>query len=75
GEEAQLDIEFFGDGGPYDLTLFIDGQPTALSGVEEGYTMTLPLTQTTLFSLQDITDAGHPNCSLPSPPSVTAVVR
>ncbi|MCO6487369.1 MAG: gliding motility-associated C-terminal domain-containing protein [Phaeodactylibacter sp.] len=75
GGEAQLDITFFGDGGPYDLTLLIGGQPTALSGIEEGYTLTLPLTQTTLFSLQDITDAGHPNCSLPSPPSVTAVVR
>ncbi|MCB0598731.1 MAG: gliding motility-associated C-terminal domain-containing protein, partial [Phaeodactylibacter sp.] len=75
GEEAQLDIAFFGEGGPYNLTLLIDGQPLALSEVEESYTMILPLTQSTLFSLQDIVDAGHPNCSLPSPPSVTAVVR
>ncbi|MCB0562192.1 MAG: gliding motility-associated C-terminal domain-containing protein, partial [Phaeodactylibacter sp.] len=75
GEVAQLAITLFGNGGPYDMTLLIDGQPTALSGIGDGYTMALPLTQSTLFSLQDIIDIGHPNCSLPSPPSVTAVVR
>ena len=75
GEEAQLDITFLGNGGPYDMTLLINGQPMNLSGVEGGYAMALPLTESTLFTLENIVDTGHPNCSLPSPPSVTAVVR
>ncbi len=75
GEEAILDITFSGNGGPYDMTLLIDGAPVALNGIEEGYTTSLPITESTLFSLENIIDTGHPNCSLPSPPSVTAVVR
>lgn len=75
GGEAVLDITFSGNGGPYGMTLLIDGQPTALSGVEEHYTMALPLTESSLFTLENIIDAGHPNCGLPAPPPVTAVVR
>ncbi|MCB9290831.1 MAG: gliding motility-associated C-terminal domain-containing protein [Lewinellaceae bacterium] len=75
GEEALLEITFFGDGGPYNMTLLIDGQPMMLNGIEEGYSTSLPLTASTLFRLENIVDTGHPNCTLPSPPSVTTVVR
>jgi len=75
GDSAQLDITFSGNGGPYDMTLLINGQPMPLSGIETHYSMTLAITGSTLFSLENIVDAGHPNCGLPAPPPAAAVVR